>query len=172
MIKSFLVLSILILFFIPACASNASNDPTSAVIGYLEALVTLDENKMINNSCSDWEEQARLEHKSFAAVKADLVSPSCSVTGESSDYTLVSCTGKIIANYGAEDLEIHPSALRDPDHNHIPIGKGWTCNGDGQVDHRVRGRHEDLGDLVFHVAVTIEVGVAVLALLQVEGEYT
>ena len=66
----------------------------------------MDEIAMINNSCADWEEDARLEHTSFAAVKLSLENPDCRVSGEQDGYILVNCTGKIIANYGAEDLEI------------------------------------------------------------------
>ena len=124
--KSLLIFALSLGFFISACAQDAVNDPPAAVLGYLNALVAMDENKMINYSCSGWEEQARLEHKSFAAVKADLVSPACSVSGDGGGYTLVSCTGKIIANYGAEDLEID---LAERTYKLVQEGGEWRICG-------------------------------------------
>ena len=106
MIKKFLIPWILFFLLTAACTADASKAAPSAVTGYLEALVAMDENGMINHSCGSWEEQAHLEFNSFAAVKANLESPSCQVSGEGDSFTLVSCTGKIIANYGAEGLEI------------------------------------------------------------------
>ena len=57
-------------------------------------------------SCKDWEPQARLEFDSFAAVKLALKDPQCQPPGQDGNYTLVTCTGSITANYGAEDLQI------------------------------------------------------------------
>ena len=61
---------------------------------------------MINHSCSDWESQAKLELNSFAAVEASLENLTCEISGQEGEYTLVDCRGIIIANYGAEVLEI------------------------------------------------------------------
>ena len=102
----YLILGYFLIVLLSSCTPETSEDAPSAVIGYLESLVAMDENRMIHYSCGAWEEQARLEHKSFAAVKANLESPDCQLSGETNGFTLVKCTGKIIANYGAEDLEI------------------------------------------------------------------
>jgi hypothetical protein len=126
MTKILLLLGLALALLISACTADASNAAPSAVIGYLEALVAMDENGMINYSCGAWEEQARLEFNSFAAVKADLESPSCKVSGEGEGYTPVSCTGKIIANYGAEDLEID---LADRMYKVIEEGGEWRICG-------------------------------------------
>lgn len=94
------------MLLLPGCNNEASQEAPQAVMDYLNALVAMDEIALINKSCAEWEEEARLEHKSFAAVKSTLENPDCQVTGEQDGYVLVNCTGKIIANYGAEDLEI------------------------------------------------------------------
>ena len=105
-ILGFAFLVFISMFFLPGCNNETSTEAPEAVLDYLNALVEMDEIGMINKSCANWEEDAGLEHKSFAAVKLSLENPDCQVTGEQDGYILVNCTGMIIANYGAEDLEI------------------------------------------------------------------
>ncbi len=126
MIKKILKPGLLFVILISACTAETSKAAPSAVIGYLEALVAMDENGMINYSCGSWEEQAHLEFNSFAAVKANLESPNCQVSGKGDGFTLVSCTGKIIANYGAEDLEID---LADRIYKVVEEGGEWRICG-------------------------------------------
>ena len=126
LIKNLLIPVLSLVIIISACTAETSNPAPSAVIGYLEALVAKDENGMINYSCAAWEEQARLEFNSFAAVEANLESPNCQVAGEGEGYTPVSCTGKIIANYGAEDLEID---LADRVYKILEEGGEWRICG-------------------------------------------
>ncbi len=104
--RVFILLFLTAMLLLPGCNNEASQEAPQAVMDYLNALVAMDEIALINKSCAEWEEEARLEHKSFAAVKSTLENPDCQVTGEQDGYVLVNCTGKIIANYGAEDLEI------------------------------------------------------------------
>jgi hypothetical protein len=102
-----LLLCALALLFAGACsAQGASNTPAGAVEAYLQALAGRDENRLIGLSCAEWEAQARQEFNSFSAVSLQLDALACSQSGQESAFTLVECTGKIIANYGAEDLEI------------------------------------------------------------------
>lgn len=61
---------------------------------------------MVSYTCAAWEAQARQEFNSFTAVKLELKDVSCKVTGQDQSFSLVSCTGSIIANYGNEDLQI------------------------------------------------------------------
>ena len=77
-----------------------------AILTYLDALSTRDENRLVLSSCSAWEAQAKTELESFSAVSVDLENASCSESGADGDITLVTCAGKIIANYGNEVLEI------------------------------------------------------------------
>ena len=90
-----------------ACnGASTSQSAPAAIQAYLRALETKDANQMINLSCAAWESQARLEYDSFAAVKVVLENLSCKESGKDGEDTLVACTGKIIASYGAEDLVI------------------------------------------------------------------
>jgi hypothetical protein len=103
---SILLLWTLLPIMISSCSSESADNPPGAVETYLGALVSKDENQMINNSCADWESQAKLELNSFAAVEASLENLNCEISGQEGDYTLVDCRGIIVANYGAEVLEI------------------------------------------------------------------
>ena len=92
------------------CASNKTQDLAAASVEtYLEALIAKDVNTMINQSCGSWEEDARLEYQSFAAVEVSLEDLDCQTGRQQAGFTLVSCTGRIVANYGAEDLIIELS---------------------------------------------------------------
>ncbi len=88
------------------CGGSASSDAPSAVQGYLQALAAKDANKMTNLSCASWEPQARVEYDSFAAVKLTLKDLTCKEAGKDGSASLVTCSGSIIANYGAEELPI------------------------------------------------------------------
>ncbi len=103
-----LALAALLLALVCTGCSQAeqANDAPAAVESYLQALVKQDLNLMIAASCADWEAQAKVEHDSFAAVKLELQDLSCEEVGSDGELKLISCTGSIIANYGAEDLEI------------------------------------------------------------------
>jgi hypothetical protein len=101
-----LLFLMVLLLIISSCSSESANNAPGAVEAYLGALVTKDENQMINQSCADWESQAKLELNSFAAVEASLENLNCEISGQAGDYILVDCRGIIIANYGAEVLEI------------------------------------------------------------------
>lgn len=109
-----------------ACSNAQGSGPAGAVEGYLQALAKRDLNQMISASCADWEAQARLEFDSFAAVKLELKDLSCQVTGQDQPYTLVVCSGTIIANYGAEDLQID---VADQTFQVIQEGGEWRVCG-------------------------------------------
>ena len=87
-------------------ACSAAGSPADAIQGYLQALVAKDEVAAANLSCSDWEAQARAEALSFDAVQVRLDAVSCQAPDVSGDLATVTCEGKILANYGAEDQEI------------------------------------------------------------------
>lgn len=88
-----------------ACGGGQADAP-QAVESYLEALVAQDTDAIVSLSCVDWEEQAITEVDSFEAVSAELDGVACEVSGESGDYTLVTCTGKIVVTYDAEVQEL------------------------------------------------------------------
>ena len=95
------------LVFFTACTEGTIKaGAPQAVETYLRSLVDRDFNRAISASCADWEAQAKVEYDSFAAVKLSLNELECRDVGNEDPFTLVTCTGSIIANYGAEDLEI------------------------------------------------------------------
>ncbi len=89
-----------------SCSSSSSIRASEAVEEYLQALVDRDLNRMITASCPEWEAQAKVEFDSFAAVKLTLENLDCKTFSEDQDGFIVSCSGSITANYGAEDLVI------------------------------------------------------------------
>lgn len=107
--RYFLGLALAGLLSLAACGGSGqtSASPASkAVFDYLQALVDRQPNTMVNLSCAAWEEQAQIEFDAFAAVKLELKNASCQDSGQESEFTLVTCRGSIIANYGAEDQKI------------------------------------------------------------------
>ena len=92
------------IFVLAGCGSQSN--AASTILAYLEALAARDADMMTSLSCADWEAQARTEYEAFSAVTVALEDASCSESGKDGDFTLVSCTGKIVANYGNEILEI------------------------------------------------------------------
>ena len=118
---------LLVFLSLTACGQPSSNnDPAIAVSAYLEALVSKDVNQVINSSCAAWEAQAQQELDSFAAVTANLDQVKCQVTGQEGDNRLVTCQGKIIANYGNEVLEIN---LGDRTYLVVDEGGAWRMCG-------------------------------------------
>jgi len=120
-------LIILIVVFLTACSTTSSRDlAAGAVERYLHGLAGRDINQIITNTCSAWESQARQEYDSFAAVRLELKDVSCKATGQEQAYTLVDCTGSIIANYGDEDLQID---VADQTFRVIQEGGDWRVCG-------------------------------------------
>jgi hypothetical protein len=101
------LISIFVFFtmFMCGCAVN-KDKPGAAILAYQQALIGGDYSKLANLSCSDWESQAKTDFDSFAAVKATLQDASCQSTTVENNSAIVACTGKIVANYGNEVLEI------------------------------------------------------------------
>jgi hypothetical protein len=96
---------LLIMLLSAACSSDHELSAAIAVEQYYQALVEKNENKMIDLSCAAWEPDAKLMYDSFAAVDLSLDNLSCQQTEEGANR-LVSCSGVLIASYGAENLEI------------------------------------------------------------------
>ena len=119
-----LVLVGILLMSLSACSSGGSAE--AAVEKYLGSLIEGDQVGAVNASCADWEAQARAEAASFDAVEARLEGVSCSVNGESGDFSLVSCQGVIIATYGVEDTEL---PLEGRSYQMIEEGGEWRMCG-------------------------------------------
>ena len=106
--KFFLILILVIvsILCLSACASKSSNGPTKAVEEYLNALVAKNSDRLTTLSCKDWENEALLELDSFQAVTTKLDGMSCAQTGTDGNTALVLCKGKIIATYNNENQEL------------------------------------------------------------------
>jgi hypothetical protein len=89
-----------------ACSQNPTSQAPSAVENYYKALIDKDYNRMVSNSCAAWESQAKTDFDSFAAVTATLMDIHCETTSQENNDQIVACSGKIVANYGNESLEI------------------------------------------------------------------
>jgi hypothetical protein len=112
---------------IAGCSGTNQRDPAARTVElYLQGLAGRDLNQMISNACSDWETQARQEYDSFAAVTLELKDLSCKSTGDQPAYSLVDCTGSIVANYGDEDLQID---VADQTFRVIQEGGEWRVCG-------------------------------------------
>ncbi|MCK5315444.1 MAG: hypothetical protein KAJ53_09990, partial [Anaerolineales bacterium] len=110
---------------ISGCSNNQNSAPAS-IEEYINALVNKDENTLIIYSCADWESEAKSDFNSFSAVSVSLEDLTCQETGQDGDYTIVSCEGIIIANYGNEVLEIN---LADQNYLSIFEGGEWRMCG-------------------------------------------
>ncbi len=122
---SWVFVSLIGLLFVSGCTSQ-TDEPTSAIENYIQALVDQDGNRLANLSCAEWEADAQIELESFSAVSVSLEELSCRSQSEQAGFTLVACTGKIIANYGNEVLEIN---LEDQVYRAIFEGGEWRMCG-------------------------------------------
>jgi len=122
-----LITVLLVLSLVSACYGDSQkNSASAAVETYLQALVARDFNKMSHVSCAAWEAQAKVEFDSFAAVKLELKNLACREIDQLDAYTLITCDGSIIANYGAEDLEIN---IADRTYKIVQEGGEWRMCG-------------------------------------------
>ncbi len=120
------LLLVLIILGLSACSGQGSSNASTAVENYLTALVAKDANQIINYSCAAWEENARQELRTFDAITVKLQDLSCQESGQEGETNLVSCTGKIVANYGNEILEID---LSERDFQAVNEGGEWRMCG-------------------------------------------
>lgn len=121
-----LLFSLATLVLTGCAAGSKDNGAPQAVESYLQALVSGDADGVANLSCAAWEADAQVEVDSFAAVVARLENPACKVTGTDGDTTLVSCSGKIVANYNGEDQDIN---LDERTYQVVQEGGEWRMCG-------------------------------------------
>lgn len=86
-----------------ACSGSTNEAAIQAVETYVQALADKNGDQMIAASCAAWEESAQLELDAFVGVQTRVENMACQATGTEGVYTVVSCTGEIVATYGAED---------------------------------------------------------------------
>ena len=119
------ILSIILLLSLQACTS-AEEEAASAIESYIQALVDKDGNRLATLSCAAWEADAKIELDSFGAVTVTLEELSCQEEQVAGEFTLVGCTGTIVANYGNEVLEIN---LADQTYKAAFEGGEWRMCG-------------------------------------------
>ena len=99
--------AVAVALLLSGCASASPEQAAAAAVqSYWQAIVDRDLNQLVELSCSAWEAQARTEFNSFSAVKLQLDNVACQSAGKAGPLVQVTCTGTILANYGAEDLTI------------------------------------------------------------------
>lgn len=102
------IMAIFTLLILAGCSGGgqSGSGAAGAVEAYNQALVAKDAERLSTLSCADWEQDARTELESFGAVKTTLEDMRCQESGTEGDFTLVTCSGKISADYNGEILEI------------------------------------------------------------------
>jgi hypothetical protein len=122
------LLGLFILLILAGCSGDGQSrsGAAGAIEAYNQALVAKDADRLSTLSCADWEEDARTELESFGAVKTTLEDMRCQESGTEGDTTLVTCTGKISADYNGEILEIN---LADHTYRAKQEGGDWRMCG-------------------------------------------
>jgi hypothetical protein len=119
-------LTIILGLLIAGCAGSQTNTAPATTQAYINALVSKDATMLTSLSCAAWEADAKTELDSFGAVTARLEDLSCKEAGKDGNFTLVACTGKIIANYNGEDQTIN---LADRTYKMVQEGGDWRMCG-------------------------------------------
>jgi hypothetical protein len=102
-IKRQLHLTFILFVLLSLVACSPKDQAGKTVEQYLNALVNKDVEQMVSLSCSEWEEGAIQQADSFQAVKTQLEDLSCKETGTEGDFSLVTCSGSLVATYDAEE---------------------------------------------------------------------
>jgi hypothetical protein len=98
-----ILVSITLVSLLAGCGPKTNPDPSAAAVeSYMNALVNKDAAKASTLACKEWESQAQLEVDSFQSVSASLENMTCKKHGTDGNFTLINCTGKIIATYNNE----------------------------------------------------------------------
>jgi hypothetical protein len=104
------ILLAVIVFTIVLLSACATAGPEKAIAAFWQALVAKDAAQVSSLSCAVYEMEAQTTLESFNAVETKLKDLACTVNSQEGDTASVSCTGSIIASYGAEDMTIDLSA--------------------------------------------------------------
>jgi hypothetical protein len=126
LVRQIFLVGVILAVFLAGCSGSGTANPASGVENYYRALTAGDVNQLVNASCADWEDDARQELRAFDAVSVTLEGLACQVTSKDAESALVSCEGKIIANYGNEVLEIN---LADRNYHLIFESGEWRMCG-------------------------------------------
>lgn len=117
--------SLLLAGLLYAC-SPSTHPAAAAVEAYLRALVNKDETRMTSLTCKTFETDALLEYDAFSLVATRLEGLRCQVQGSSGPAANVTCQGKIIATYGAENRQYD---LSERSYQVVKEGSDWLVCG-------------------------------------------
>lgn len=124
--KKRLLLWILTSALLALAGCSSRDSAPGAIEAYLKALAAKDANQLVNSACAAWEQQAQQELRSFDAATLQLEDLKCSEAGTDEPYTLVTCTGRINASYGAEKMTLE---ITDLTFRAIQEGGEWRMCG-------------------------------------------
>ena len=119
------ILGLILLITLTSCTS-AEDEAAATIEAYIQALVDKDGNQLATLSCAAWEADAKIELDSFGAVAVTLEELSCQEDQVVGEFTLVQCSGTIVANYANEVLEIN---LADQTYQAVFEGGEWRMCG-------------------------------------------
>lgn len=103
-----ILLTILLVFSLAACAESGDDAAVQAVEDYLQAKIEGDRDTLSRLLCSDLESSLDREALSFASVSgARIDDMSCEKDGD-----VVTCTGVIVATYGTNDQQFPLTSYR------------------------------------------------------------
>ncbi len=98
-----LLITLFMMALLAACGGSQAGDPVVTVESYLQAKAEGDANTVGQLLCSDMESVLEREARTFESVSdVRLEGMACQRVGDSD---VVSCSGKYVATYGAEDTE-------------------------------------------------------------------
>ena len=122
--KSLLVVTFLAAtLLLSACTTSG---PEKAVAAFWQALVAKDSAQVSSLSCAAYEPEAQTTLESFNSVDTKLENLVCKVNSQDGDKASVTCTGSIIATYGAENMVIDLAART---YTAIKEGGDWRMCG-------------------------------------------
>jgi len=106
--KSLLVvIPFIAMFLLSSCTASG---PDKAVAAFWQALVAKDVAQVSSLSCAAYEPEAQTTLESFNSVETKLEDLACTVSSQEGDTASVTCSGSIIATYGAENMVIDLAA--------------------------------------------------------------
>ncbi len=83
-------------------AEEVESPAVEIIEQYLQARVDSDEERLYEITCAALEGEIPMQASSFAAVNASLQNVECGLDGSEGDFTLVTCEGAFVIEYGAE----------------------------------------------------------------------
>ena len=108
------------------CDNQTSAGAAKAIETYFTALIDKNSSQLVSASCASWEASALQELRTFDAVQVSLQDIKCSELSSERTDAQVICTGRIVANYGNEVLEIN---LADRTYLAVNEGGEWRMCG-------------------------------------------